>query len=105
EMTELELAAVLEHESGLLGLAGTADMRQLLARTDYDAELALGVYVHRLRAGIAAMVASLRGLDALAFTGGVGEHSAEVRGRACEGLGFLGVRIDENANTHHHGDA
>jgi acetate kinase len=105
EMTEGELAAMLEHESGLVGLAGTADMRRLLARTDYDAELALGVYVHRLRAGIAAMVASLRGLDALVFTGGVGEHSSEVRGRACEGLGFLGVHIDEERNIHHHGDA
>jgi acetate kinase len=105
ELTETEMADVLEHESGLLGLAGTADMRQLLARTDYDAELALGVYVHRLRAGIAAMVASLRGLDALVFTGGVGEHSAEVRGRACEGLDFLGVHIDEERNIHHRGDA
>jgi acetate kinase len=104
-LTERELATMLEHESGLLGLAGTADMRVLLARTDYDAELALGVYVHRLRAGIGAMTASLRGIDALVFTGGVGERSAEVRGRACEGLGFLGVRIDEDANTHHHGDA
>jgi acetate kinase len=104
-LTERELASMLEHESGLLGLAGTADMRVLLARTDYDAELALGVYVHRLRAGIGAMTASLRGIDALVFTGGVGERSAEVRGRACEGLGFLGVRIDEDANTHHHGDA
>jgi acetate kinase len=104
-LTEPELAAMLEHESGLLGLAGTADMRELLMRTDYDAELALGVFVHRLRAGIAAMTASLRGLDALVFTGGVGEHSAEVRGRACEGLDFLGVRIDEEPNTHHHGDA
>jgi acetate kinase len=104
-LTEAEMATMLEHESGLLGLAGTADMRVLLTRTDYDAELALGVYVHRLRAGIAAMTASLRGLDALVFTGGVGERSAEVRGRACEGLDFLGVRIDEDANTHHHGDA
>jgi acetate kinase len=104
-LTEPEMATMLEHESGLLGLAGTADMRELLMRTDYDAELALGVYVHRLRAGIAAMTASLRGIDALVFTGGVGEQSAEVRGRACEGLGFLGIQIDEDSNTHHHGDA
>ena len=105
EMTEPQMARMLEHESGLLGLAGSADMRELLARTDADAELALAVYVHRLRAGIAAMVAALRGLDALVFTGGVGERSAEVRGRACEGLGYLGVHVDAQRNIHVDGDA
>jgi len=104
DLTESELAAILEHESGLLGLAGTADMRELLVRTDHDAELALAVYVHRLRAGIAAMTASLRGLDALVFTGGVGEHSAEVRGRAADGLDFLGIALDEQRNIHLRGD-
>jgi acetate kinase len=86
-----EMAEALEHESGLLGLAGTADMRELLARDDPDAQLALGVYIHRLRAGIAAMVASLGGLDALVFTGGVGERATRVRELACAGLGHLGV--------------
>jgi len=86
-----EMAEALEHESGLLGLAGTADMRELLERDDADAELALGVYIHRLRAGIAAMVASLGGLDALVFTGGVGEGAARVRELACAGLEHLGV--------------
>jgi acetate kinase len=86
-----EMAEALEHESGLLGLAGTPDMRELLEREDHDAELALGVYIHRLRAGIAAMVASLGGLDALVFTGGVGEHGARVRELACAGLAHLGV--------------
>ena len=86
-----EMADALEHESGLLGLAGTADMRELLARGDPDAELALGVYIHRLRAGIGAMVASLGGLDALVFTGGVGEGAARVRELACAGLEHLGV--------------
>jgi acetate kinase len=86
-----ELAEALEHESGLLGLAGTADMRELLTRDDPDAELALAVYVHRLRAGIAAMVASLGGLDALVFTGGVGERAERVRELACAGLEHLGV--------------
>ena len=66
-------------------------MRELLARDDADAELALGVYIHRLRAGIAAMVASLGGLDALVFTGGVGEGAARVRELACAGLEHLGV--------------
>jgi acetate kinase len=86
-----EMADALEHESGLLGIAGTADMRELLARNDPDAQLALGVYIHRLRAGIAAMVASLGGLDALVFTGGVGERAARVRELACAGLEHLGV--------------
>jgi acetate kinase len=104
-MTEAQMAATLEHESGLLGLAGTADMRELLARTDPDAELALGVYLHRLRAGIAAMAASLFGIDALVFTGGVGERAAEIRGGAAEGLQFLGVRVDPARNVHAHGDA
>ena len=86
-----EMAEALEHESGLLGLAGTADMRELLERDDPDAQLAVGVYIHRLRAAIAAMVASLGGLEALVFTGGVGEHAARVRELACAGLAHLGV--------------
>ena len=62
------LASTLEHRSGLLGLAGNADMRAVLAAEqtgDQDAVLAMGVYLHRLRAGIASMVAALGGLDAL----------------------------------------
>jgi acetate kinase len=90
-VTPAAMAEALEHESGLLGLAGTADMRELLARDDPDARLALDVYVHRLRGGIGAMAASLGGLDVLVFTGGVGENSARVRELACEGLAHLGV--------------
>ena len=93
-MTEPEMAAALEHESGLLGLSGTPDMREVLEREDERARLALDVYVHRLRAGIAAMAASLGGLDALVFTGGVGENSPRVRELACDGLDFLGVTPD-----------
>ena len=81
-MAERELAEALEHESGLPGLAGTADMREVLAaaaRGEPTAALALDVYVHRLRGGIAAMAAALGGLDALVFTGGVGERAPEVR--------------------------
>jgi acetate kinase len=101
-MAESELAEALEHESGLLGLAGTADMRELLAAAEREepaAVLARDVYVHRLRAGIAAMAAALEGLDALVFTGGVGEHAPEIRARAAAGLGFLGVALDETANA------
>jgi acetate kinase len=107
-LTTTELAHALDHESGLLGLAGTADMREVLARAgalDPAATLARDVYVHRLRAGIAAMAAALGGLDALAFTGGVGERSAEIRASAAGGLGFLGVAIDPEHNAGAAGDA
>lgn len=103
-----EMSAALEHEGGLLALAGTADMREVLARADGgddDARVALGVYLHRLRAGIAAMAAALGGLDALVFTGGVGERSAPVRAAAADGLGFLGVAVDTARNSAPDGDA
>jgi acetate kinase len=93
-----DLSDALEHRSGLTALAGTGDMRELLAREDADARRALAVYVHRLRASIAAMVAALHGLDALAFTGGVGEHAPAVRAAAADGLGFLGVALDRARN-------
>ena len=96
-----ELAATLEHRSGMLGLAGTADMRVIVdsaAAGGADARLALDVYVHRLRGSIAAMTASLGGVDALVFTGGVGEHSPTVRALAAERLGFLGIELDAARN-------
>ena len=91
-----ELNDALEHRSGLRGLAGTADLREVeraAAEGDERASLALDVYVHRLRGSIAAMVAALGGVDAMVFTGGVGEHSALVRERAVAGLGFLGEDV------------
>jgi len=100
-----ELSDALEHRSGLTGLAGTGDMRELLARDDDAAALALAVYVHRLRAAIAAMAAALGGIDALAFTGGVGEHAPDVRAAAAGGLAFLGVALDDGHNRAATGDA
>ena len=100
-MPPSELASTLEHRSGLLGLTGTADLKAVLEREaagDEQAALAVGVYLHRLRAGIAAMTAALGGLDLLAFTGGVGERSAPNRARAAEGLAFLGVAADGTRN-------
>ena len=100
-MPPSELASTLEHRSGLLGLTGTADMKEILEREaagDETAALAVGVYLHRLRGGIAAMTAALGGLDVLVFTGGVGERSAPVRARAAEGIEFLGVAIDAARN-------
>jgi acetate kinase len=102
---DLDAAAVessLERESGLLGIskrsASVGELLDAAAAGDERCALAIDVYLHRLRAGIAAMAAAMDGLDALVFTGGVGEGSAEVRERACAGLGFLGLAIDPEAN-------
>jgi acetate kinase len=94
-----EVADALEHSSGLLALAGTADMREILARDDPDARLAVDVYLHRLAAGIAAMTAALGGLDAVVFTGGVGERADEVRSGTAARLAHLGVAIDGQRNA------
>ncbi len=89
-----EVAEGLERHSGLAGLSGTSgDLREIGAGT-----LAVDVYVHRLRREIAAMAAALGGLDALVFTGGVGEHHPAVRAAAGAGLGFLGVELDAGRN-------
>ena len=101
-MPSRELAETLESRSGLAGLAGTADMREVLSRAaagDERAILGRDVYLHRLRGLTASMAASLGGLDVLVFTGGVGENSAEIRSRAAAGLGFLGVAIDPDRNS------
>lgn len=99
--------AALDHalnfESGLKGLAGgSGDMQEVeaaAARGEAGAQLALDVLAHRLAAAVAAMAAAAGGLDALAFTAGVGEGSATVRARVCERLGFLGVRLDPERNA------
>jgi acetate kinase len=102
-----ELAATLEHRSGLQALAGTSDMREILARVEAgepEASMAVDIYLHRLRAAIAAMVAAMDGLDAVVFTGGVGENEPTIRARATEGLSFLGLRIDPASNDTGQGD-
>jgi acetate kinase len=101
-MPSRELATTLETRSGLAGLAGTSDMREVLGRAtagDQRAVLGRDVYLHRLRASIAAMAAAMDGLDVLVFTGGVGENSPEVRFRTAAGLGFLGVAVDDSRNA------
>jgi acetate kinase len=94
---------VLNHQSGLLALSGSADMRSVVERGG----VALDVYVHRLRGGVGAMVAAMGGVDGLVFTGGVGERSAVVRQLAGAGLGFFGIVIDaeRNASVADDGDA
>ncbi|HEX4867141.1 MAG TPA: acetate/propionate family kinase [Acidimicrobiales bacterium] len=110
--TELDAEAVaegLERSGGLAGLSQTSgDMREVLAARaggDEAAALALAVHTHRLRREVAAMAAALGGLDLVVFTGGVGEHSPEVRAEAAAGLAFLGVRLDAEANRRAEGDA
>jgi acetate kinase len=97
-----ELQEALEHRSGLQGLAGTADMREVLAGAkegNAEARLALDVYVQRVRAAVASMAAAMGGLDVLVFTAGVGENAPDVRRLVCEGLRFLGVEVDPSANA------
>jgi acetate kinase len=99
-----DLGDALEHRSGLLGLSDgrSNDLRALLAaRTEGNstATLAVSVYLHRLRAKIAAMMAATEGTDVLVFTAGVGEHSSAIRAECCAGLAWLGVAIDEPANA------
>jgi acetate kinase len=98
-----EIDAVLNHKSGLLGVSGlSGDMRDILAAMEQGharAKLAFDVYVHRLRAAIAAMAAALGGMDALVFTAGVGENSSDVRAATSSSLEFLGLKLDAQANA------
>lgn len=100
-----ELSRALETSAGLAGLAcvpgGSGDMREVRAAADAGsatARLAIDVHAHRLRREIAAMAAAMDGLDALVFTGGIGEHQPQVRAEAADGLSFLGVAIDPERN-------
>lgn len=105
-----EVRDALEHRSGLAGLSGIAsgDLRDVLAARSAGgaaAGLAFDVYVHRLVQSIAAMTAALGGLDALVFTGGIGERSPDVRAEAASRLAYLGVAVDAGANGEVQGDA
>jgi acetate kinase len=103
-----EVSDGLESRSGLLGLAGTDDMREVLTRMetgDEPARLAFAVYIYRIRAGIAAMAAAMSGVDAVSFTGGVGEAAPAVREGALAGLEYLGVAVNPGQNEAARGDA
>ncbi len=103
DLTGQQLDEVLNQKSGLLGISGiSSDMREILSACQQGhvrAKLALDMYIHHLRAGIGAMVAVLGGIDALVFSAGVGENSAEVRAATCEAFAFLGLRLDSGKNT------
>jgi acetate kinase len=97
-----EMERALDRESGLLGLSGhSGDMRKVIAAADDGDErsrLAFDVYIHRLAAAIASMAAAMGGIDALVFTGGVGENSARVRSAAADAVTFLGVELNSQLN-------
>jgi acetate kinase len=97
------LDEVLNSRSGLLGISGiSADMREITAAMQSGnprAQLAFDMFVHRLRAGIGSMLASLGGAEAIVFTGGIGENSSEVRGAACSHFTFLGLGLDSAKNA------
>jgi acetate kinase len=102
ELGAAELNALLNKHSGLIGLSGLSnDMRKLLeaeAAGNERARLAIDVFCYRLRKYIAAYVGALGGLDALVFTGGIGENAPAVRARSLEGLGAMGITLDAGLN-------
>jgi acetate kinase len=100
KMTSGELTELLYRKSGLKGLSGmTNDMRELEASDRPEAAEAIDYFVFRIRRELGAMAASQGGIDALVFCGGIGENSALVRRKVCEGMEWLGIAIDETANA------
>jgi acetate kinase len=97
-----DLDRLLNEQSGLAGMSGAGkdlrDIEQRAAAGDEDCRLALHVFAHRLRKYIGAYAAVMGGVDAIVFTGGIGQHSALIRHRACQRLEFLGARLDEERN-------
>ncbi|NNC74934.1 MAG: acetate kinase [Acidimicrobiia bacterium] len=96
-----EVDTLLNRHSGLVGLTGHSDMRDVHAGAeggDDAARLALDVYVRRIKHYVGGYAAIMGGIDALTFTAGVGEHDAGIRARVVDGLGFLGLRIDPGRN-------
>jgi acetate kinase len=102
--TAEQLETLLDRRSGLLGVSGlTSDMRTLLLQreTDPNAAQAVEMFCYQIRKFIGAFAAALSGIDTLAFTGGIGERAAEVRGQICSGLEHLGVTLDRERNAQH----
>ncbi len=106
KMTASQFDHLVNHESGLLGVSGTSsDMRNLLAQESKDirAAEAIDLFCYQAKKWIGAYVAVLGGLDTLVFAGGIGENAPSVRARICEGLGFLGIELDESRNAESNG--
>jgi acetate kinase len=99
-MDAARLERLLYHESGLLGVSGiSADMQLLLRSDDARASDAVDLFVYRIAREIGSLAAALGGLDALVFTGGIGENAAAIRQRICADAAWLGLRLDEQANA------
>ena len=91
---------LLYNQSGLLGVSGSSsDMRTLLASSDPRAKLAVDLFCYRIRRELGSLAAALGGLDAIVFTGGIGENSAVIRERVCRDAAWLGVELDAAANA------
>jgi len=91
---------LIYNQSGLLGVSGiSSDMRALLASEDPRAQLAIDLYVYRIRREMGSLAAALGGLDAIVFTAGIGEHASAVRERVCRDAAWLGVELDATANA------
>jgi acetate kinase len=91
---------LLYHDSGLLGVSGiSSDMRTLLSSRQPSARLAIDVFVYRIRRELGSLAAALGGIDAIVFTGGIGEHASAVRERVCRDAAWLGVEPDASANA------
>lgn len=101
-MTPADVSHLLHHRSGLLGVSGTsADMRELLSDASEHARLAVDLFCSRTSQAIGSLTATLQGIDTLIFTGGIGEHSSEIRQRITESLAWLGISIDPAKNERH----
>jgi acetate kinase len=101
-MSAKDVEALLYKKSGLIGLSGFSnDMRDLLASSDPAARLAIDYFVYRATKEIGALASTIRGIDALVFTAGIGERSAEIRRRICDASGWLGIDLDLEANARH----
>jgi acetate kinase len=99
-MSPGEIETLLYKESGLLGVSGISnDMRTLLASEDPRAELAVALFCYRIRRELGSLAAALGGLDAIVFTGGIGENAAPIRSRVCRDAAWLGVDMDAAANA------
>ena len=99
-MDSRALEHLLYEQSGLLGVSGeSSDMRVLLASADPHAAQALDLFVYRIHRELGSLAAALRGLDALVFTGGIGEHAAPIRARVCLDAAWLGIDLDADANA------
>lgn len=101
-MSSAQVSDLLYNASGLKGVSGiSGDLRELEASGEPAAELAQALFAFRAKQAIGALVSTIGGLDALVFTGGIGQHSSAMRARICEGMGWLGIDLDHDANRNH----